>query len=50
MTIETPAPEPDDAARPGQSLAAELLTAAPVPATTAAPVASVPKLPPFQGD
>lgn len=37
-------------ARPSQPLAAELLTASVLPATTAGPTAVGPKLPPFTGD
>jgi len=53
MTDDAPISEPEVPARttrPGQPLAAELLTASPLPATTAGPAAFSPKLPPFQGD
>jgi hypothetical protein len=36
--------------RPARPCTAELLTAAELPATTAAPLAAGPKLPPFRGD
>lgn len=42
---DAPTPEPDVPAS-----AADLLTASELPATTAGPTASDPKLPPFRGD
>ncbi len=45
MTSNAPTP-----GRPGRPCTAELLAAAELPATTAAPAAASPKLPPFQGD
>ncbi len=53
MTSDTQAPgpdAPDSPAKPGQELAAELLTAGTLPATTAGTAATGPKIPPFQGD
>jgi hypothetical protein len=53
MTDDTPISDPDAPAsttRSSQPLAAELLTASALPATTAGPTAVGPKLPPFQGD
>jgi hypothetical protein len=53
VTADTPASSPDapasadEASRP---LAAGLLTASPLPVTTAGPAAADPKLPPFRGD
>ena len=53
MSNDTPTPDTDAPAsttKPRQPLAAELLTASALPATTAGPVALEPKLPPFRGD
>jgi hypothetical protein len=45
MTSHAPTPR-----RPTRPCTAELLAAAELPATTAGPAASDPKLPPFRGD
>jgi hypothetical protein len=53
MTNDTPTSEydaPTSATGLGQTLGAALLTTAELPATTAGPVATGPKLPPFTGD
>jgi hypothetical protein len=53
MTDDTPTSAPDapaSAAETSHTLAAELLTASPLPVTTAGPAAASTKLPPFQGD
>ena len=53
MTNDTPTSEPEAPAGTtgsSQPLAAELLTASALPATTAGPTAAGPKIPPFVGD
>lgn len=53
MTNDTPTSErdaPTSATGLGQTLSAALLTTAELPATTAGPVATGPKLPPYTGD